>query len=231
MDEFYQALCAALPGLSDGQAQRFARYYELLVERNKVMNLTAITDPAEVAQKHFADSALPLELSLIPPGARCADVGTGAGFPGVPLLILRPDIELTLIDSLQKRVAFLEDVLKELGLTARCVHARAEDAGRSKDLRGYFDVALSRAVAPVNVLAELTFPLLKTGGVSLMYKGPAAKEEAAAAKRALQLLSGEAQIRSANRPWGERALVVATKRGPTPDAYPRKAGTPSRSPL
>ena len=120
---------------------------------------------------------LPLEFSLIKNGAHCVDVGTGAGFPGIPLLILRPDITLVLVDSLQKRVAFLIETLKALGLTARCVHARAEDAGREKELREQFDVALSRAVAPVNVLVELTLPLLKVGGVSLMFKGPAAEEE------------------------------------------------------
>ncbi|MEL7610726.1 MAG: 16S rRNA (guanine(527)-N(7))-methyltransferase RsmG [Bacillota bacterium] len=231
MDEFYRALQGALPGLNDAETRRFARYYELLLERNKVMNLTAITEPAEVAKKHFADSALPLEFSLIKEGAKCVDVGTGAGFPGIPLLILRPDIELVLVDALQKRIAFLKETLDALGLKAQCLHARAEDAGRRKELRERFDVALSRAVAPVNVLVELTLPLLKVGGVSLMYKGPAAGEETAAASRVLKLLSGEAAVHSADKPWGERKLVAITKRAHTSDAYPRKAGTPARSPL
>ena len=231
MDEFYKALEGALPGLSEEQTRRFARYYELLAERNKTMNLTAITGPAEVALKHFADSALPLEFSLIREGAKCVDVGTGAGFPGIPLLILRPDIELTLADALQKRIVFLKEALDALGLRASCLHGRAEDLGHKPELREGFDIAFSRAVAPVAVLVELTLPLLRPGGVSLMYKGPAALEETAAAANALRLLFGEAAIHAANKPWGERRLVAVTKRARTPAAYPRRAGTPSKSPL
>ena len=195
------------------------------------MNLTALKGHEDTAQKHFADSVPKEALSLLKPGAKVIDVGTGAGFPGVPVLILRPDLKMTLLDSLNKRLIFLEEVLKELGLDAALLHARAEDAGRREDCRGKFDFALSRAVAPLPVLTELTLPLLKQGGKAICYKGPAAEEEVAAAKRALDLLKGKATILSADAPWGERRLVVIEKTAPTPKAYPRKAGTPSKNPL
>lgn len=231
MYEFMIALQQALPGLDETQTRQFALYFELLVERNKQVNLTAITDPVEVAQKHFADSVLPLEFSLIKKGTRCVDVGTGAGFPGIPLLILRPDIELTLVDALQKRVVFLKETLDALSLAAQCIHARAEDAGRQTQLRECFDVALSRAVAPVPVLVELTLPLLKVGGVSLMYKGPAAEEEVSCAARALTLLKGDPKVYHTQKPWGERTIVAVTKRARTLDVYPRRAGLPAHNPL
>lgn len=175
-----------VPGITDGQSDKFARYYELLVDWNSRVNLTAITDEREVAEKHFADSLLPS--ALIPEGARVIDVGTGAGFPGVPLMIMRDDISVVLPDSLQKRLVFLEALLAELGLSARLVHMRAEDAGRDAGLRESFDATLTRAVAPASVALELTVPLLKVGGASLLYKGQKAAEELKAAERATGLL-------------------------------------------
>lgn len=228
--ELEAILQAAMPGLSPGQYAAFQTYCEMLLDWNTRMNLTAITEPSEVAQKHFADSILPA--ALLPQGAAVIDVGTGAGFPGLPLKILRPDIRLTLLDSLQKRIGFLQALCKALGLSDIAFHhARAEDGARQPGLRGRFDIALSRAVAPCPVLLELTVPFLRVGGLSLMYKGPQAAAELAEAGRALELLKAGARVEAYPAPWGERRVIVATKKGETPKAYPRKAGTPNKSPL
>lgn len=158
MIEHLKALC---PGLTAEQAERFETYYALLIEWNKTRNLTAITEPAEVAQKHFFDSLA--AAPLLKAGARCIDVGTGAGFPGIPLLIMRPDLQMTLLDALNKRIEFLSFTLERLGLAADCVHLRAEDAGRSEKYRQRFDAALTRAVAPLPVLLEWIMPLGRAG--------------------------------------------------------------------
>ena len=218
-----------IPGITERQAEQFSVYCDMLIDWNSRMNLTAITDPEQVAQKHFMDSILPA--ALIPEGASVIDVGTGAGFPGIPLLIMRPDIKLTLLDSLNKRITFLTELCARLGLPARCIHARAEDAGRKADLREQFDVATSRAVANVSALAEYTVPFLKVGGASLMYKGPQAPEELAAGRRALELLCCEAEIHSFPAPWGDRTVIALRKLRPTAAAYPRKAGTAEKKPL
>lgn len=213
----------------DDRLPLLIRYFELLTERNRVMNLTRITDPEEVAAKHFADSLL--GMSLIPENASVVDVGSGAGFPGLPIAIVRPDVRLTMVDSLAKRVSFLNDVVRELGLGSRAIHARAEDAARDDSLRAHFDAALSRAVAPMNVLAELTVPFLKVGGASLMYKGPGTAEELEASKGALSKLRSEAELVHFDTPWGVRNIVIVRKLEKTPSAYPRKAGTASKKPL
>lgn len=219
-----------IPRADDAQAEKFIRYFELLVLWNQKMNLTAITEPEEVVAKHFADSLLPAD--LIPLNARCIDVGTGAGFPGVPLLIMRPDLHMTLLDSLAKRLTFLEELLPELGIArVPLLHARAEDAGRDNGLRGKFDIALTRAVASAPALLEWTIPLLKVGGASLMYKGPKAEEELASCVRAETLLRCTAQLKRFPAPWGERLVIEARKTAPTPGAYPRKAGTATKDPL
>lgn len=195
------------------------------------MNLTAITEEREVAEKHFADSLLPME--LIPKNARCIDVGTGAGFPGIPLMIMRPDITVTLLDSLNKRLIFLDEVIRALGLekSAKTLHMRSEDAGRAAAHRDAYDVALSRAVANARVLAEWTAPFVKKGGVSIMYKGAAAKEELNAAQNAMNKLCLGARLIEYPCAWGERYVIAAKKLAPTPKAYPRKAGTAGKLPL
>ena len=230
MDFDMKAYCLGnIPGITERQAEQFSTYCDMLIDWNSRMNLTAITEPEQVAQKHFMDSILPA--ALIPQGASVIDVGTGAGFPGVPLAIMRPDIKLTLLDSLNKRITFLTELCAALGLNARCIHARAEDAGRKSELREQFDIATSRAVANVSALAEYTVPFLKVGGVSLMYKGPQAPEELIAGKRALELLCCTAEIHSFPAPWGERTVIALTKQLPTAAAYPRKAGTAEKRPL
>ena len=215
----------------DELAAQFDKYAQLLVEWNEKMNLTAITEEREVAEKHFADSLLPME--LIPQNARCIDVGTGAGFPGIPLMIMRPDITVTLLDSLNKRLIFLDEVIRALGLekSAKTLHMRSEDAGRAAAHRDAYDVALSRAVANARVLAEWTAPFVKKGGVSIMYKGAAAKEELDAAQNAMNKLCLGARLIEYPCAWGERYVIAAKKLAPTPKAYPRKAGTAGKMPL
>jgi len=215
---------------SPEQSERFAAYFALLSEWNQKVNLTAVADEAGVYEKHFADSLL--ALPLVEGRARVADVGTGAGFPGVPLLIARPDIRLTLIDSVQKKLDFLSALLARLGLFADLVHARAEDAARTPGLRDGFDAVLSRAVAPMNVLLELTLPFAKTNGAAVCFKGPALSEELPAAGRALLELNGRVEkVIAYAPPWGERRLALVLKTAPTPKKYPRKAGTPAKEPL
>lgn len=226
-----ELILSLIPGANGEQADKFIKYYELLIEWNEKMNLTAITDEREVAEKHFADSLLPME--LIPQNAKCIDVGTGAGFPGVPLMIMRQDITVTLLDSLNKRLIFLNEVIRALGLEGRAktLHMRSEDAGRAAAHRDAYDVALSRAVANARVLAEWTAPFVKKGGLSIMYKGAAAKEEAEAAQNAMNRLCLEARLIEYPCAWGERYVIAAKKLAPTPKAYPRKAGMAAKNPL
>ena len=216
------------PDLSSAQLDQFETYYAMLADWNTRVNLTAITEPEDVAKKHFLDSLA--AAPYLKANAAVADVGTGAGFPGLPLLILRPDLKLTLIDSLQKRLVFLEAVLKELKLSAELVHARAEDAGQNPKYREKFDVALTRAVSGLPVLCELTLPLVKVGGVSIAYKGDSA-EELSASKNALSVLHATAERVIVPADYGARELVILTKNGTTPKQYPRKAGTPAKNPL
>ena len=218
-----------LPGLTEAQHKQLALYFDLLVQGNEKMNLTAIVSPEEAVDKHFVDSLL--ALPYLPKGARCIDVGTGAGFPGIPLLIARPDLNMTLLDSLNKRVQFLKDTLLGLQLHAQCVHARAEDAAKGAPHRESYDIALSRAVAPLPVLLELTAPFLKVGGVSICYKGKNAAEEIDAAKNAAKLLNYTLSVVSFPMSYGDRALILAKKTAPTGKAYPRKAGEAARKPL
>ncbi len=229
MTKIQSALERVMPGLDERQRLAFSRYYDMLVDWNERMNLTAITDPFEVAAKHFADSLLPEK--MIPFGSDCIDIGTGAGFPGIPLKIARPDIRITLLDSLNKRIMFLKAVTDELGLEAVLIHARAEDGARRPELRERFDAAVSRAVASAGVIAELTLPYLRVGGISILYKGPMVHEELKSSDRAFKLLFADADVFNKKTDWGERNIVVLTKQKQTPPIYPRKAGTPSKSPL
>lgn len=234
-DIMREAAEAANMPLDERQLFQFTRYYEMLIEWNEKMNLTAITEPHEVAVKHMVDSLTALETGLFAEGATVIDVGTGAGFPGLPLKIYRPDLKLTLMDSLQKRVGFLQAVVDELGLAGvECVHGRAEDAARNKVYREKFDLAVSRAVAALPVLAEYTLPFVKKGGYLVALKGAKYAEEAEAAGRALALLGGSApKCLEVHLPGLEdkRAIVTVKKIKPTPKAYPRKAGTPGKKPL
>ena len=216
------------PDLTTVQLAQFETYYEMLADWNTRLNLTAITEPDGVAKKHFLDSLA--AAPYLKQGASVVDVGTGAGFPGLPLFILRPDLHVTLIDSLQKRLVFLEAVLKELKLHAALVHARAEDAGQNPMYRERFDAALTRAVSALPVLCELTLPLVKVGGVSIAYKGDSS-EELATSANALRLLHATAERVVIPADYGARELVLVTKTGSTPKQYPRKAGTPAKNPL
>ena len=211
-----------LPEASADVKKKLLRYYELLIEWNSRINLTAITDPEGVAARHFADSIL--GAGFIPGNARLIDVGTGAGFPGIPLKLVRPDIGLTLLDSLNKRLIFLQEVIKELGIEAELVHMRAEDAGKDPVYREKFDAAASRAVAGTDRIAEWTLPLVKVNGISLMYKGPSAEEELKTASGIIKDLRAAAKIESFSTPWGERNIIIAAKYAETPKKYPRRPG-------
>lgn len=215
------------------QAEKFQAYAELLVEWNEKINLTAITEPKEIAVKHFLDSILVLKEMKVSQKASLIDVGTGAGLPGVALAILRPDLKLTLLDSLNKRLIFLSDLLEKLGLHAELVHARAEEAGRKKEYRGKFDVATARAVATLPVLCEYCLPFLKVGGVFAAMKGPNGPEEMKSAKKAISLLGCDAvQCRSYELPEGDaRTLIQIRRTGSLPAAYPRQAAKIAKAPL
>lgn len=221
--------------LSDSQLTSFTRYFELLVEWNEKMNLTAITASQEVAVKHIIDSLSCYNENYFPPGCKVIDVGTGAGFPGIPLKIYRPDISLTLLDSLNKRVNFLQHVVQELALdNVVTIHARAEEGARKQELREAYQVALSRAVARLNVLCELCLPFVKTGGNFIALKGAQYEEELQEASRAITLLGGQvAQVTPVALPGIEdkRAVLYIRKKNSTPATYPRKAGTPEKKPL
>lgn len=217
------------------QAAQFEIYLGLLLERNEVMNLTAITDPHEAVVKHFVDSLTLLKAVEIKKGAKLIDVGTGAGFPGLPVKIMRPDIELTLLDSLNKRLLFLQDVCKAIGVEATCIHKRAEEAGRDVKLRESFDVVTARAVANMNTLAEYCIPLVKMKGIFAAMKGPGLAEEMALAKRAVSTLGCKivknVPFTLPDAEHSERNIAVMQKIAFTPKAYPRHGGTITKKPL
>lgn len=215
------------------QAAQFQTYLELLTEWNEKLNLTAITEPMEVLEKHFLDSLTLLTLGKIKEGAKVIDVGTGAGFPGVPVKILRPDVRLTLLDGTNKRLNFLREVCAALGLEAEFVHLRAEEAGHRWEMREAYDVATARAVAPLNVLAEYCLPLVKMKGYFLAMKGPGAQEELDAAANALEELGGtQVELHALTLPTaGERNIVEVRKLAFTPKEYPRHGSTITKHPL
>lgn len=212
---------------------RFYIYYTMLIDYNTRMNLTAITEENEVIVKHFCDSLYPLSKCQLKEGAMIIDVGTGAGFPGIPLLIARPDIKLTLLDGLNKRLVFLADVLKEIGLDAEIVHSRAEEGAQDKKYREKFDVVTSRAVARLNVLSEYCLPYVKKDGVFVSLKGPAAIEEIDEAKNALKLLGGTlADVQEYTlSDESNRTLVTVKKTSTTPSKYPRHNSKIKKQPL
>ena len=230
MDELLRAGFAALGLPLDAAAlARFQTYYTLLDERSKVMNLTAIHGETDVAQLHFLDSAALLTVEPLA-GKSVIDVGTGAGFPGLPLKIAQPDISLTLLDSLDKRVRFLGDVCAAAGLTdVTCLHARAEEA---PELRGQFDAAVSRAVARLYLLSELCLPFVKPGGYFLAMKAAAAAEELEEAKRGIARLGGRVEkTETYDIDGAPRCVIVIRKERPTPPAYPRRYAKIKQSPL
>ena len=221
--------------LSDTQMEQYNRYFELLVEWNEKINLTAITEPKEVAIKHMIDSITAYDENLFKDGTTVIDVGTGAGFPGLPLKIFCPEIKLTLMDSLNKRIKFLQTVVEELGLKdVECVHARAEEGARNKKYRESFDIAVSRAVARLPILCEYCLPFVKKGGHFIALKGMQYHDEAAEAAKAIKVMGGsKTEIRPVKLPEldDKRAVITITKTMPTPKAYPRKAGTPTKNPI
>lgn len=213
--------------LTENQYEQFQKYFELLAEWNEKMNLTAITDESGVALKHFADSLSLLNFVDIPQNSSLADVGTGAGFPGVVLKIARPDIKLTLIDSLNKRLVFLGEVCAQLGIKAELIHSRAEDGARDEKLRESFDFAVSRAVARMNVLSEYCLPYVKVGGAFCAMKGAQANEEFKESLNAINTLGGKLENKyffELPENGGERAIAVVRKVKNTPQKYPRQLG-------
>lgn len=219
--------------LSDEQIDMLVRYAEILKERNKYVNLTAITDDKGIAEKHFLDSLTALCTGKV--NGRIIDVGTGAGFPGLVLKIARPDIALTLLDSLNKRIVFLEDTSEALGLeNVEFIHGRAEDYGMNAQYREKFDTVVSRAVANLRVLSEWCLPFLKQGGYFLALKGPLAKEELEEARRSIYILGGEVEdVFEAHIPYTEleHKIIIIKKVRRTPSKYPRKPGIAVKNPI
>jgi 16S rRNA (guanine527-N7)-methyltransferase len=222
--------------LSPQQVEAFALYHLELVLWNERVNLTSVTDPEEVLVKHFLDSLSCLQvLDTLAPDAQCIDIGAGAGFPGLPLKMARPSIRMTLLESVGKKVSFLEHMVKALGLEdVHVLRGRAEELGRHPDYREVFDVALARAVAQMAVLVEYALPLLRLGGVFVAQKGAEVGEEVEAALPAMKLLGGRLQgLQVVNLPGLDdpRHLVVVEKVCSTPERYPRRPGIPTKRPL
>ncbi|MBL1229390.1 16S rRNA (guanine(527)-N(7))-methyltransferase RsmG [Enterococcus sp. BWB1-3] len=221
--------------LSDQQMMQFAKYHQLLIEWNEKMNLTAITEEKEVYLKHFYDSVSLAFFEDFSSDKKICDVGSGAGFPSIPLKIVFPDLEVTIVDSLNKRIKFLTHLTEELGLSdVSLYHDRAETFGQTEEFRGAFDYVTARAVARLNVLAELCLPLVKRDGFFLALKASKSEEEITEAKKAIAVLGGKfEQERSFELPitHDERHIVVIQKKKETPKKYPRKPGLPNKQPI
>lgn len=234
-EEFYQLLKQQQIELTDRQQMQFERYFELLVEWNKKINLTAITEKKEVYLKHFYDSIAPILQGRIKnQNIKLLDIGAGAGFPSLPMKILYPALDVTVIDSLNKRILFLNHLADELDLEkVHFYHGRAEDFAQDKDFRAQFDIVTARAVARMQILAELTIPFLKVGGHLLALKATNAPEELMEANNALSLLFSKVKENSSYQlPNGDpRYITIVDKKKETPNKYPRKAGIPNKRPL
>ena len=234
-EEFYTHLADLGFPLTDRQKEQYERYFELLVEWNEKINLTAITEKDEVYLKHFYDSIAPILQGLIEnQPIRLLDIGAGAGFPSLPMKILFPELDVTIIDSLNKRINFLHLLAEELGLDGvHFYHGRAEDFAQDKAFRAQFDLVTARAVARMQVLSELTIPYLKVGGRLLALKASNAPEELEEAKTALNLLFSKVEdnLQYALPNGDPRYITVVEKKKETPNKYPRKAGMPNKRPL
>src|SRR5690625_5128548 len=235
VEDFKDTLLKGNIKLTDRQLEQFARYYEMLVEWNEKVNLTAITDKNEVYLKHFYDSVTPALYDDFTNVNTICDVGAGAGFPSLPLKICYPHLKVTIIDSLQKRIHFLEQLVDQLQLTnVYLVHSRAEDAGQQRKYREQFDVVTARAVARMSVLSEYCLPFSKKGGHFIALKGSSVAEELSDAKNAIKTLGGEvSKVESFHLPKekSERSIVWIEKVKNTPKKYPRQAGIPNRKPI
>ena len=233
--QFKRDLDALCIHLSDSQIEQFLIYYEMLFERNKVINLTAISEYEDVLKKHFVDSMCLVKACELPAGISLIDVGTGAGFPGLALKIAFPGLKVTLLDSLNKRVLFLDDVIRELGLKGvDTVHGRAEDFAKPGKLREKYDLCVSRAVANLSTLSEYCLPFVKIGGMFIAYKSEKVFEELSNADHSISLLGGELEQQfEFTLPNSDiyRNLVVVRKKKKTSAKFPRKSGVPSRDPL
>ncbi len=233
LEKFQSGLESLNISLTKQQLQQFLDYYELLVETNKVMNLTAITEFDEVIEKHFLDSLSLCRVYDLRRAVKVLDMGTGAGFPGIPLKIAFPEIDLVLADSLNKRIKFLQDVIDRLGLqNVKAIHARAEEMARDKMYREQFDICVSRAVANLSSLSEYCIPFVREGGKFISYKSGEIEEETNQAKKAIRVLGGRIEdVYKFELYEQKRSFVIITKEKKTPKAYPRKAGTPTKTPL
>lgn len=237
IEEFIQALKEKGIELSEEQLQQFETYYELLVETNENVNLTAITDKEDVYLKHFYDSLMPLWLTpdLFQGPVTLCDVGAGAGFPSIPMKILKPDLQVTIVDSLNKRIQFLKQLSQELGLEGvEAVHGRAEEVGQDKTYRGQFDLVTARAVAALNILSEFCLPLTRKGGHFIALKGQKAEEEVQTAKKAISLLGAKLEEQLNETLPGEeseREIIIIRKTLDTPKKYPRRPGKPAKQPI
>jgi 16S rRNA (guanine527-N7)-methyltransferase len=236
-EEFYAALSQKGIDLNDTQKEQFEAYFHELVETNKVMNLTSITEKDQVYLKHFYDSLILdfFDENLMTDSISICDVGSGAGFPSIPLKIVNPNLQVTIIDSLNKRINFLSGLVEKLGLEdVKLVHGRAEELGQNKQYREQFDLVTARAVASMTVLTELCLPFVKKGGQFIAMKADKADEELQESTYAINLLGGKVeQQQSFELPndAGLRNLIFVSKTKETPNKYPRKPGTPSRKPL
>lgn len=235
IDFDFMRRCAQQVGveISAMQIEQLDAYAAAMVETNASLNLTRVTEPDEICIKHYADSMTLLSYVSITQGESLIDVGTGAGFPGIVLKIMRPDLRVTLLDSLAKRLSFIEKTASSLGIEVECVHSRAEDAGKSQTLRESFDIVTSRAVARMNVLSEYCLPLCRVGGRFCAMKGPEGQAELEECRNALPLLgAGDVHVDSFSLfDCGERCIITVCKSEPTPPKYPRTPAKISKSPL